>query len=114
MFSIPFFSLVYIVERLIFQDSFLDAKVAAKIEKTIQLVSCTDYQNQILHTLLGATNKSILLKIRSVEMIFSSQCFLQKRTNEFYFTTMKPQVDLFSFVFWRKLKIPKRHYEINW
>ena len=114
MFSIPFFSLVYIVERLIFQDSFLDAKVAAKIEKTIQLVSCTDYQNQILHTLLGATNKSILLKIRSVEMIFSSQCFLQKRTYEFYFTTMKPQVDLFSFVFWRKLKIPKRHYEINW
>ena len=27
---------------------------------------------------------------------------------------MKPQVDLFSFVFWRKLKTPKRHFEINW
>ena len=37
-----------------------------------------------------------------------------KRTNEFYFTTMKPQVDLFSFVFWRKLKSPKRHFEIIW
>ena len=27
---------------------------------------------------------------------------------------MKPWVDLFSFVFWRKLKTPKRHFEINW
>ena len=38
----------------------------------------------------------------------------KKRTNEFYFTTMKPQFDLFSFVFWMKLKTPKRHFEINW
>ena len=37
----------------------------------------------------------------------------KKRTNEFYFTTMKPQADLFSFVYWRKLKTPKRHIEIN-
>ena len=36
------------------------------------------------------------------------------QTNELYFTTLKPQVDLFSFVFWRKLKTPKRHFEINW
>ena len=27
---------------------------------------------------------------------------------------MKPQFDLFSFVFWRKLKTPKRHFEIIW
>ena len=27
---------------------------------------------------------------------------------------MKHQVDLFSFVFWRKLKTAKRHFEINW
>ena len=47
-------------------------------------------------------------------MIFSSWLFLQKRTNKFYFTTMKPQVDLFLFVFWRKLKTPKRYFEINW
>ena len=25
---------------------------------------------------------------------------------------MKPQVDLFSFVFWRKLKTPKNHFKI--
>ena len=38
----------------------------------------------------------------------------KKRTNKFDFTTMIPQVDLFSFVFWEKLKTPKRHFEINW
>ena len=27
---------------------------------------------------------------------------------------MIPQVDLFSFVVWKKLKTPKRHFEINW
>ena len=27
---------------------------------------------------------------------------------------MIPQVDLFSFIFWEKLKAPKRHFEINW
>ena len=44
-------------------------------------------------------------------MIFSSWRFLQK-TNDF--TTTKPQVDLFSLVFWRKLKARKRRFEINW
>ena len=38
----------------------------------------------------------------------------KKRTKEFNFTTMIPQVDLFSFVFWRKLKTPKNHFEIIW
>ena len=27
---------------------------------------------------------------------------------------MIPQVDLFSFIFWKKLKTPKRHFEIIW
>ena len=27
---------------------------------------------------------------------------------------MRSQIDLFSFIFWRKLKTPKRHFEINW
>ena len=45
---------------------------------------------------------------------FQADVSSKKRTNEFYFTTMKPQVDLFSFVFWKKLKKPKRHFEINW
>ena len=29
-------------------------------------------------------------------------------------TTNIPQVDLFSFIFWKNLKTPKRHFEINW
>ena len=45
---------------------------------------------------------------------FQDDVSSKKRTNESYFTTMKPQVDLFSFVFWKKLKTPKRHFEINW
>ena len=39
---------------------------------------------------------------------------VKKSMNEFYFTTIKPQVDLFSFVFWKKLKVSKLHFEINW
>ena len=27
---------------------------------------------------------------------------------------MKPQIDLFLFFFWRKLRTPKRHFEIIW
>ena len=45
---------------------------------------------------------------------FQVEVSSKKRTNVFYFTTMKPQVDLFLFVFWRKLKTPKRHFEIIW
>ena len=37
----------------------------------------------------------------------------KKTTNKFNFTTMIPQVDLLLFVFWRKLKTLKRHFEIN-
>ena len=33
---------------------------------------------------------------------------------KFDFSTMIPQVDLFSFIFWEKLKTPKQHFEINW
>ena len=49
-----------------------------------------------------------------LKRFFQADISSKKRTNEFYFTTMKPQVDLFSFVFWRKLKTPKRHFEIIW
>ena len=38
----------------------------------------------------------------------------KKQTSEFAFTTMIPQVDLFSFIFWRKSMTPKNHFEINW
>ena len=44
---------------------------------------------------------------------FQDEISSKKKTMEFYFTTMKLQVDLFLFVFWKKLKTPKRHFEIN-
>ena len=37
----------------------------------------------------------------------------KKRTNKFDFATMIPQVDLFSFAFWKKLKTTKEPFEIN-
>ena len=51
------------------------------------------------------SNQSKFLYGRSkkVEMI------LKKETNEFYFTTMKLQVDLFF-----GMKTPKRHFKIKW
>ena len=36
----------------------------------------------------------------------------KKRMKEINFTTI-PQVALFSFVFWEKLKTPERHFKIN-
>ena len=48
------------------------------------------------------------------KLFFQAKASSKKQTKEFYFTAMKPQVDLFSFVFWKKLKTPKRNFEINW
>ena len=49
-----------------------------------------------------------------LKWFFQADVSSEKRTNEFNFTTMTPQVDLFSFVFWKKLKTPKRYFEIKW
>ena len=37
----------------------------------------------------------------------------KKQMKKFNFATMIPQVDLFLFVFWKKWKTPKRHFEMN-
>ena len=44
-----------------------------------------------------------------LKWFFVSSISSKKRTKEFDFTTMIPQVDLFSFVFWKKLTTPKKH-----
>ena len=49
-----------------------------------------------------------------LKWFFQADVSSKKRMNTFDFTTMIPQVDLFSFVFWKKFKTPKRHFEINW
>ena len=42
--------------------------------------------------------------------VLMSSISSKKLTKEFNFTTMIPQVDLFSFVFWRKPKTPKKPF----
>ena len=56
-----------------------------------------------------------MLKVSKTQKQIVKPWILPKtRMNEFGFTTLIPQVDLSSFVFWKKLKTPKRHFEINW
>ena len=56
-----------------------------------------------------------LLKVRQSRNDFFKLMFPTKneQTNSTKYTNMKPQVDLFSFVFWRKLKTPKIPFEIK-
>ena len=44
-------------------------------------------------------------------MIFSSPHFFQKTNKQIRHLLL---VDLFSFIFWKKVKTPKRHFEIYW
>ena len=55
--------------------------------------------------------KISFLKVRQIRNDFLKLTFLPKneRMNSFLLLC-----DLFSFVFWKKLTIPKRHFEINW
>ena len=54
------------------------------------------------------------LKVSKTRKQIVKPWILPKRTNEFDFTTIISQVDLFSFILWKKLKTPKRYFEINW
>ena len=45
---------------------------------------------------------------------FQADVFPKKQINKLDFTTMIPQVDLFSFIVWKKLKTQTRYLEINW
>ena len=58
------------------------------------------------------------MKVNTKGQLISKGLFVvlnspKKRTKKFDFTTMIPQFVLFPFVFWEKLKTPKRHFEIN-
>ena len=68
----------------------------------------------ILNSFLAKLSMYIL-KVRQSRNDFFKSTFLPKneQTKEFDFTTMIPQVDLFSFVIWKKLKTPKGYFEIN-
>ena len=64
-------------------------------------------ENAIQYTLL----KFLFAKGQTNSKWFFKPTFLPKneRTNSILLL-----VDLFSFVFWKKVKTPKRHFEINW
>ena len=65
---------------------------------------CIDeWMNPVLSAIKGQTKS---------EWFFQADISSKKQTKEFYITTMKPQVNLFSFIFWRKLKTPEIHFEI--
>ena len=70
--------------------------------------------------LIWRTAHSMLRKVKFHKGQLISKWFLgssissKKWTKEFDFTTMRPQVDLFSFIFWRKSTTPKNHFKINW
>ena len=51
------------------------------------------------------------LKVRQIQNDFFKPMFLPKneRTNSSLLL-----VDLFSFIFWKKVRTPKRHFEISW
>ena len=62
---------------------------------------------------MGYLSKYVAAKVQMISKGFlMSSISSKKRTKEFDFTTMIPQVDWFSFVFWRKSKTPKNHFEI--
>ena len=69
------------------------------VHTEIIFIKCIEKEN--LHWLTKGQTKS--------KRFFQADVSSTKRTNEFYFTTMKPRVDLFLFVLWKKLKTPKRH-----
>ena len=95
-------SILYLCWVLIF----LSAVIVSP--KTIHKLQNYSASILTIYTRIGAKGQ------KNSKWIFQADVSSKKRMNEFYFTTMKPQVDLFSFFFWRKLKTPKRHFEINW
>ena len=62
----------------------------------------------------------VLLKVRQIWNDFFKITFppKNKQTNStsllWYLRLVNPQVDLFLFIFWRKLKTSKSYFEINW
>ena len=56
----------------------------------------------------------IWLKVSLFQKNFLLSSILPKnKQKKFDLTTMIPQVDLLSFLFWKNLKTPKRHFEIS-
>ena len=59
---------------------------------------------------MASSNFHLSIKVRQIRNDFFKPKFLPK--NEQTNSTLL-LVDLFSFIFWKKVKTPKRHFEIN-
>ena len=76
------------------------------LEKVLYVQYCTFKKWQIILQIKGQTKS---------KWFFQADVSSNERTNKFNFTTMIPlRSTCFLFVFWKKLKTPKRHFEINW
>jgi hypothetical protein len=64
-------------------------------------------------SLLFASGIIFNLKVRQSCNDFFKLTIVPEQTNEFNFTTMIPQVNLFLFVFGKKSKTPKNCFEMN-
>ena len=65
----------------------------------------------LIHLARNRISKKTLLKARQIRNDFFKSTFLPKneRTNSTLLL-----VNMFSFIIWKKVKTPKRHFEINW
>ena len=75
-------------------------------------------RNLVCFSLFGSMKLEVTLKHGAKGQLISkdflvSSILPKNEQKKFDFTTMIPQVNLFSFVFWRKLKTPIRLFEIN-
>ena len=84
------------------QKTFLVEKTTSELSLRIRL-----YLDQKISSLLTKGQ-------RNSKWFFQDNFSSKKQTSKFNFTSMIPQLNLFSFVFWRKLKTPKIYVKINW
>ena len=71
--------------------------------------------NDLIWILFSFLHRSLwFIKVSQSRNDFFKLTFHPKNEHTFDFTTMIPQVDMFLFIFRKKLKTPKRHFKINW
>ena len=78
------------------------------IETSLKVLSYIQY----IYTVHTDQNITLFLILKVNQGVLDILNSPKKGTKEFDFTTMIPQIDLFSFVFWEKLKTPNGHSEI--
>ena len=98
-----------LIRYVIFQFSKFSPKLLTYRWDTLYVCArLTEMERTLSHVCYST--KGQLISKELFDILNSSK----KRKKIFDLTTMIPQVDLFSYVFWKNLKTPKRHFEIHW